>query len=759
MPIQEEMAIRIKVGKGQADRAVKGLTGSFKGLKGGIGGVLSKLGGLRGLLVGGALVLGIRSLTKEVVAFEAGLGKVATLVDDVDQVFGEFAHEIEGISIEFGQTTETLSQGLFDIISATIDAADAMEVLEASTKLAVGGVTSTGVATSAVITAFQTFSEELDGASDASDLLFAIQKRGRLTVEDVARTFGIVASTAATAGVTVEDLGAAFAAISRAGIGAEKTVTSLNRLIGVFAKVQSPEAIAIAKEFGVELNNSSIAGGKFITTLLKMKDATAEQRAILFRQERARRAFNILMTKSGELLEDVASITDRAGGTQRALNIQMGLASVKFKQFKAVIAALKVQLGAALLPALTDVADRTREWMKSVEGKQAIDDFAAAVSALVPIVQGTADFIGEIAQGMIIMADAAKVVVGLQTTAEKRLTEIRAETLELKIRLALTQKVLRLQAEADARRGELPSIPELPAEVVDPRVSEAARRREQELQGMLSSMDRFDDSLDDALERAGVMTDSRMKAIAQDVRDTFETLEGSTRLTGSNLAEAWSNMREEIVDNIDIMDEEMKEWVDNMDTRFPEIVDKAQEDFVFLEELTRETARTMSNSFEDLFFRVMKNDFEDMGDFAMSFLESIQRSISSIFAQQFATSLVGASGKGGALGGFFKFLGFQHGGVVNQPTVLGVAGEGGRSEAVLPLKRDLSGDLGVSSVGGGRGTGAEREQPIVVVNMISPTAMVSAGLSDPKVKNVFINDISGDILRKGIVFKTLRRGF
>lgn len=344
-------------------------------------GVTKKLMNMRTLLLGGGAFLLFRSAIREASEFQNELGKVASLVDDTTIVFGKFKGEIKDLAMEFGQSKTSLTKGLFDIISATISTEDAMEVLTASTKLAVGGFTETGVATSAIITAFQTFREQLTGAADASDLLFTIQKRGRLTVADVANTFGTIAASAKAANLTVEDLGASFSAISRSGVGAQRTVVQLLRLIDSFTDADD-DAVKVAKKFGVEMNNSAIAGGNLIKTILKLKDATNEETSALFPEIRARKGFNALVAQSSELMNDLAEMTDRGGNTQRALNKAMTLSDIAFKRHREAVKLLMEAFGEGLLPAITKSVDKTTEFIKFLEDTGKLHAFSLEVGEL-----------------------------------------------------------------------------------------------------------------------------------------------------------------------------------------------------------------------------------------------------------------------------------------------------------------------------------------------------------------------------------------
>ncbi|MCP4475380.1 MAG: phage tail tape measure protein [Gammaproteobacteria bacterium] len=344
-----------------------------------VAGVTKKLFNMRNLLIGGGTFLFFRAAIKQVSGFEKELTKVATLVDDTSIVFGKFKNSIKDMSITFGQSKETLAEGLFDIISATIDTSDALEVLENSTKLAVAGFTEAGTATSAVITVFQTYRDEVKNAEDASDLLFATMKRGRLTVAQVAENIGTVASVAKGAGVSLEDLSAGFSAISRSGSGAERTVVQLMAFINSFAGAGEDAKMAAAL-LGVEMDNVSIANNRLVPTIAKMKEGLdkmsdslrANTIKAMFPNRRAQQGFNTLILQSAALVDDYKAALDRQGLTQVALEKVMGKSYFVFEQFREAIIALVKTIGEGLLPFVTKGTVKMTEFIKSLEDSGAL---------------------------------------------------------------------------------------------------------------------------------------------------------------------------------------------------------------------------------------------------------------------------------------------------------------------------------------------------------------------------------------------------
>lgn len=120
----------------------------------------------------------------------------------------------------------------------------------------------------------------------------------------------------------------------------------------------------------------------------------------------------------------------------------------------------------------------------------------------------------------------------------------------------------------------------------------------------------------------------------------------------------------------------------------------------------REAAISMKEGFENVFFNAMKGNFDSLGDFWDSTMQSMKNSylkaFSEMLAQKMTEKLGAGLGGGGAmsenkggggvvgaiLGGVGSILSFAEGAVVKRPTLAVVgdaAGEG--AEAVIPLKR------------------------------------------------------------------------
>ena len=82
-----------------------------------------------------------------------------------------YEKQLRRLSRQYGQTTKTLTKGLYDILSASIDAAQAIDVLEVATRGAIGGLTDAGTAADALTTILNSYQLSATEAAKVYDIL------------------------------------------------------------------------------------------------------------------------------------------------------------------------------------------------------------------------------------------------------------------------------------------------------------------------------------------------------------------------------------------------------------------------------------------------------------------------------------------------------------------------------------------------------------------------------------------------------------
>jgi TP901 family phage tail tape measure protein len=284
--------------------------------------------------------------------FAEEMANINVMLDEqTTKLLPGMAKQVKEMSVEYGEGTATLTKGLFDILSASIAADEAINVLETSVRAAKGGVTDAGVAADALTTILNAYGLEAQEAADISDLLFAINKKGKVTFNEIASSIGGVATNAAVTGLSLEEMGAAIATMTRAGVPAAESVTALNAILLTFLK-PTEDAIKQAKKFGLELNTSTLSSEGLVGVMDKLKFATKEETAQIFFNRRALKGWNPLVKQSEGFLRDVAFMSDRAGLALEAYEKQTKNAAFTNKQFNQGVNQVKRAIGDELTPGI-----------------------------------------------------------------------------------------------------------------------------------------------------------------------------------------------------------------------------------------------------------------------------------------------------------------------------------------------------------------------------------------------------------------------
>lgn len=317
------------------------------------------LGSLVGITSVTAALVGV---TKQAIAFEDAMTEVSTLTNTMDM--SELTQEVKALSAEFGSDKITQAKALYQVISAGAStAAEATEVLAVANKLAVGGVTDVATAADGLTSAINAYGLEASQALDVSDMMFTAMKAGKTTIGELSGNIGKLAPIAAQAGVGMDELFAATAAVTKTGLDTSMTMNSLRQAIAGILKPSS-EASETAEELGLQFNAASLKSKGLVTTLQEVMTATkgnTETLTKLFGSVESLGAVMALTSESGarDFLEILGQMEQRSGATDEAfekISQTTGfLATVLREQIKNEMLSLGTVILEKLNPALVYV--------------------------------------------------------------------------------------------------------------------------------------------------------------------------------------------------------------------------------------------------------------------------------------------------------------------------------------------------------------------------------------------------------------------
>ena len=272
---------------------------------------------------GVAIVVAFKASIKGAIDYQQQLATVATMLDrQTMHLLPQFRKEIDKMRIAFGEGSATLTKGAFDILSAGIDASKAMEVLTVSARAAKAGLTDTALAVDVITTLINSYQLAADDASRVSDILFATVKRGKTTFAELGATVGQVAALSSTAGLKIEELSGLLATMTRNGVGTAEAVTSVQAILTTFL-TPAADAAKLARQFGFELNTTTLRAEGMLGVTRKLSTATAEQLAVIFPNVRALRGLSAALQDVEGFARDYQLALESLGLTEAAFNIQI----------------------------------------------------------------------------------------------------------------------------------------------------------------------------------------------------------------------------------------------------------------------------------------------------------------------------------------------------------------------------------------------------------------------------------------------------
>lgn len=296
----------------------------------------------------GTLTKVLRDSVRVSAAFEKQMAFVSTMLSarQMPMMTG-LARSVTALSTRWGESTETLSKGLYDILSASISAQKAIGVLDVSVMAAKGGFTTTAVAADAITTILNAYQYRAEEASKVSDIMFATVKRGKTTYDELASSVGRVAGVASLAGLKFEELSAAIATMTRAGHNTWMTMTSLMGLLQAILDPQE-DAIEVAKRYGIELSARALKEKGLLHILRQLQGASVEDLNAIAGRIRGFKALAALVADQTGYEKDLALTMNATGLAGEAAAKNVDTLANRWQRLKATYEAfIRLPIGGA----------------------------------------------------------------------------------------------------------------------------------------------------------------------------------------------------------------------------------------------------------------------------------------------------------------------------------------------------------------------------------------------------------------------------
>jgi len=360
----------------------------------GIGSAMSQVGRDASSLTLAIAAVGTASVTAYA-QLDTASRKVSTVADASILSLQGIKDGTRELSNELRTMPTDISQGLYDMISANNDTANAMDYTRIAVKAAKGGFTDTATAVDGLTTVLNAYAMTgVDNMQRVSDQMLIAQNVGKTTFGAIAASIGNVIPLAAQLKTGTDELFASLAVLTSQGIGTSEAITGLK---AVYAGILKPTADATkaAQAMGLDFSATALRAkglGGFLDEIVAKTGGSADKITTLFGSVEALNTVLALTSDAGRksFTSTMEAMQNSAGATDKAYQTMVGGIEGSFDHVKVAAVNLGSELAEDFAPKLEDLADwlaETTEWFSKLppEMRSTIVTVAGLAAALGPV--------------------------------------------------------------------------------------------------------------------------------------------------------------------------------------------------------------------------------------------------------------------------------------------------------------------------------------------------------------------------------------
>jgi len=303
----------------------------------------------------GLAYIGIRKIVDDLSTSETNLANVASLgVDNIK----ELGEGVQKIGLNVAVPLHDIEAGLYEVVSAGVDANQQINVLESSARAAKAGLAETTDALnlgSAVIKGYGLDWSEFESIMDQA---FQTVKLGQTTFPRLAKDMGRVIPFASALKIKTSELFGVFATLTGVTGNASEVATQFR---GILAGIAQPtkELAQLMKSLGYESASAAVEQnglGGFLKIVANATGGSADKMSQYFGSIEAVNGALALSGKQFDtFLDKSAQVGESAAVMSEAYKIQAETGKSAMTRFDNSVQVLSQRLTKSLVPAVTDV--------------------------------------------------------------------------------------------------------------------------------------------------------------------------------------------------------------------------------------------------------------------------------------------------------------------------------------------------------------------------------------------------------------------
>lgn len=286
---------------------------------------------------------------------ETSFAKVQTLLSSDTDVKAYYESVRKGAQ-EAGMSLTEYTDALYQSLSASVDQGNAINFTTESAMLARGGYMDLTTAVDVLTTIQNAYGLSTKQTSRIADKLITTQNLGKVTVGQLSNVLGRSIPVANSYNISLEELLASYAALTKNGNGAEETTTLLNATFNELGKYGTTAATILKEKTGKSFSQL-IASGTSLVDVIGILQDTATQAGLaigdVFGSAEASRGAKLILANAKDITSAMTAMGDSMGAAAEANATMLNTYNEQLKTLKANWEMLKETIGKGIVPTAT----------------------------------------------------------------------------------------------------------------------------------------------------------------------------------------------------------------------------------------------------------------------------------------------------------------------------------------------------------------------------------------------------------------------
>lgn len=345
-------------------------------------------------------------------SFETSMAKLSTLVDTSAYSMGAIKAELIELSNETGVAVGSLAEAAYQARSAGVDTANVIDFVATAAKTSAAGFTDSATAVDVLTTAINAYKLEGSDAEKVASMLVKTQDEGKTSVGELAQNMGRVIPAAAAYNVSLENLTASYALLTKGGTNTAIATTNLSAMFTELAKDGSTVADILQQRTGQSFSQLMAGGkslGEVMTILSDSVDGDATAFSNLWSSTTAgQAALSLLNSGAEEFTRTLGVMENSSGAVEKNFQTMADTTEAAHQRMTNAAENLRIAIGDQLNPALENLYDIGADaftWATDF-----VDEHPGVVSAIA----GVTAALGALAIGTTALAAAPAVIGALK---------------------------------------------------------------------------------------------------------------------------------------------------------------------------------------------------------------------------------------------------------------------------------------------------------------------------------------------------------